>query len=47
MVLTLLKPKMKARKTIKINDLQLHILLNEEEQKGFQILQNNSFCTAC
>jgi hypothetical protein len=38
---------MKERKTIKINDFQLHILLNEEEQKGLQILQNNSFCSTC
>jgi hypothetical protein len=38
---------MKERKTIKINDFQLHILLNEEEQKGFRILLNNSFCAAC
>ncbi len=38
---------MKERKTIKINDFQLHLLLNEEEQKGFRILQNNSFCAAC
>lgn len=38
---------MKVRKTIKINDFQLPILLNQEELKGFRILQNNSFCSTC
>jgi len=38
---------MEKRKTIIINDFQLYILLNEEEKKGFRILQNNCFCTTC
>lgn len=38
---------MKERKTIKINDFQLPTLLNEEELKGFRILQNNSYCYSC
>lgn len=38
---------MKQRKTIKINDFQLHILLDAVEQEGFQILLNNSFCVKC
>jgi hypothetical protein len=38
---------MKERKTIKINDFQLIILLNKEEQKDFHIFQNNSFCSTC
>ena len=38
---------MNKRKAIVINDFQLPILLNEEEQKGFLILQNNCFCTTC
>jgi len=39
--------KMKERKTIKINDFQLNLLLNEEEKKGFRFLLDNSFCSAC
>ena len=38
---------MKERKTIKINAFQLHLLMNEEDQQGFVILQNNSFCFSC
>ncbi len=38
---------MKERKTIKINDFQMHILLNEAEQKVFQLLLNNSYCVTC
>lgn len=38
---------MKKRKTIRINDFQLHILLNEEEQKDYLIMLDNSFCASC
>lgn len=38
---------MKERKTININDFQLHILFDDVEQEGFQILLNNSFCVTC
>ncbi len=38
---------MKERKTIKINDFQLPNLLNEEELKGFRILQNYNYCSFC